>query len=623
MGSSQIDALEALLSAPGGVSAPEVKTALARLASEVRDRASTSASDSYDFFSATVEAVARLKGTSFAEQRIECLYESGCFFYRSGFAPAALRTSEILVRFATRTQNDEWLIKAYSFVGVVQAEAGNVGAAIVHHSNALRLARRRCDRLEEVRILVNLGTALLYAGLYRECIKSLRFAVSLCDSADFERYVPMLWCDMAQAHLALGEHEAGLECISKCLSLSKEPSNAREVYSRSIREFTYVQLALEGGKLARAREHARNCWRYSYQGDNPRCRTNAQIAIGQCEVHGGDIEKGLATLHRALDTCGDFAIPRVDVLVALVKCYDEVGQPARALQYLDELLKFVRSKRTETLTALLKVSDGQTELSGADLRNFELREARLRAKVAQQELDAAKLETLERLAIAADLRDDLSGAHGYRVGKLSSLLAKALGHTGDFAHTMEVAGRLHDLGKIAMPDRVLLRPESLRESERLFIAQHTSIGAEMLAHGHSPEGRIAAETARHHHECWDGTGYPSKLSGKRIPIHARIVALADVFDALTHGRPYAPAWTIDQALEEIKKRRGTQFDPELTDVFLGLIDELRAKHADLDAYLAEASRNSPFLQAREKIRLMLEGAKPPENMAAAAAETVH
>jgi putative two-component system response regulator len=152
---------------------------------------------------------------------------------------------------------------------------------------------------------------------------------------------------------------------------------------------------------------------------------------------------------------------------------------------------------------------------------------------------------------------------------------------------------------------------------------HTVIGSELLAKSNLPELRLAEEIARHHHECWDGTGYPSKLSGKRIPIHARIVALVDVFDALTHGRPYAAAWPIDRAIEEIRNRRGTQFDPELTDTFLELIEELRRKHSDLDAFLGEAGRNSPFLQARDKIRLMLDGERRAENIAAAAAETVH
>ncbi len=145
----------------------------------------------------------------------------------------------------------------------------------------------------------------------------------------------------------------------------------------------------------------------------------------------------------------------------------------------------------------------------------------------------------------------------------------------------------------------------LKDAERHFISAHTTIGAELLSKSNVPQLKIAEEIARFHHEWWNGEGYPTKLAGKRIPIHARIVALADVFDALTHGRPFSKPWPMDQAIEEIQKHRGTQFDPELTDVFLKLIDRLRKQHADLDEYLGRAGRNSPFLQARNKIRLML------------------
>jgi HD-GYP domain-containing protein (c-di-GMP phosphodiesterase class II) len=135
---------------------------------------------------------------------------------------------------------------------------------------------------------------------------------------------------------------------------------------------------------------------------------------------------------------------------------------------------------------------------------------------------------------------------------------------------------------------------------------------------------MAEEIARHHHEWWDGTGYPAKLSGKRIPIHARIVALADVFDALTHGRPFAAPWSIDRAIEEIRGRKGTQFDPDLTDRFIELITRLRAEHENLDEYLGQAGRNSPFLQARNKIRLMLSQEHENERKATVAGtETRH
>jgi len=112
---------------------------------------------------------------------------------------------------------------------------------------------------------------------------------------------------------------------------------------------------------------------------------------------------------------------------------------------------------------------------------------------------------------------------------------------------------------------------------------------------------MAEEIARYHHEWWNGSGYPSNLSGTAIPLAARITALADVFDALTHKRPYKAAWPIDAALDEISQLKGMQFDPQLTDLFMGLVARLRRDHIDIDSYLGEAAHESPFLQARSRI----------------------
>jgi putative two-component system response regulator len=252
------------------------------------------------------------------------------------------------------------------------------------------------------------------------------------------------------------------------------------------------------------------------------------------------------------------------------------------------------------------------------------RESLLRAQVAERELQSSRIEMLERFAITADLKEEASGEHGYRVGRLASLLASALGWKRDACQSIDLAARLHDIGKIAVPDRILLNSKELQEAERHFISTHTTIGAELLAKSNIPQLRMAEEIARHHHEWWNGEGYPAKLKGKRIPIHARIVALADVFDALTHGRPFAPPWSIDKALEEIQSRKGTQFDPELTDLFLGLVAKLRKEHEDLDEYLGRAGRNSPFLQARNKIRMMLAEERENEKTATVAGnETRH
>jgi putative two-component system response regulator len=208
---------------------------------------------------------------------------------------------------------------------------------------------------------------------------------------------------------------------------------------------------------------------------------------------------------------------------------------------------------------------------------------------------------LERLAVTAELRDDSTGEHSYRVGKLASLLAQEFGCDDETCYMIELAARLHDVGKIGVPDAILLKPEKLNDAERQIMRTHTTVGAELLSKSNIPHMQMAEEIARHHHEWWDGSGYPANLSGSGIPLVARITALADVFDALTHKRPYKIAWPLDSALDEIAQLKGTQFDPQLTDLFIVLIGRLRRDHIHIDSFLGQAAHESPFLQARARI----------------------
>ena len=253
-----------------------------------------------------------------------------------------------------------------------------------------------------------------------------------------------------------------------------------------------------------------------------------------------------------------------------------------------------------------EVSLGITfERATSNEREQQLSEAVLKARIAEREVVRSRQEILERLAVAADIRQDISGEHGYRVGRLSALLAKDVGWDRDACNALDIAARLHDIGKIGIPERILLDDKTLRAAEKHFIASHTLVGAEILAKSDIPQVRIAEEIARCHHEWWDGTGYPRQLKGMDIPKGARIVALADAFDAMTHGRPYAAAIPVEDALAQIAALRGRQFDPELTDYFLALVRRLASSIDDLDAYLGKAARNSPFLKARARIKEML------------------
>jgi putative two-component system response regulator len=199
---------------------------------------------------------------------------------------------------------------------------------------------------------------------------------------------------------------------------------------------------------------------------------------------------------------------------------------------------------------------------------------------AAERVEEAQFETLARLAAAAEYRDDDTGEHTRRVGELAGRVAERLGLSDEEVRLIRLAAPLHDVGKIGIPDAILLKPGRLTGEEYEQIKTHTTIGAEMLAGGAFPLLRVAEEIARTHHERWDGSGYPAGMAGQEIPIAGRIVAIVDVYDALTHDRPYKEAWTTEAALSEIKSQRGRHFDPRVVDAFLATVKPPRVMRVD-------------------------------------------
>jgi putative two-component system response regulator len=187
-----------------------------------------------------------------------------------------------------------------------------------------------------------------------------------------------------------------------------------------------------------------------------------------------------------------------------------------------------------------------------------------------RELEEAQVEVLERLASAAEFRDDDTGRHTRRVGEIAAQLGRLLGFDDQRVEIVQRAAVLHDVGKIGIPDNILRKPGALTAAERRIMCTHTTIGARMLSGGSSAMVRAAELIARSHHEHWDGSGYPDGLSGERIPMEARLVAAADYFDAMTHDRPYRSAWPLEQVMTDIEAARGTHFDPRVVDALLAL-----------------------------------------------------
>jgi putative two-component system response regulator len=186
------------------------------------------------------------------------------------------------------------------------------------------------------------------------------------------------------------------------------------------------------------------------------------------------------------------------------------------------------------------------------------------------DLEKSQTEMLQRLAQAADFRDDDTGQHTRRVGELCALLAQEIGLDEDFVTLIRQAAPLHDVGKIGIADAILLKPGRLTPEEFAVMKTHAAIGAAILKDGQSALVQVAELLALHHHERWDGSGYPQGLKGEEISIEGRILAVVDVFDALTHERPYKKAWSVQDALAEIERGAGHHFDPLVVETFLRL-----------------------------------------------------
>ncbi len=244
------------------------------------------------------------------------------------------------------------------------------------------------------------------------------------------------------------------------------------------------------------------------------------------------------------------------------------------------------------VTALSDASDESAgfEAGGVDYITKPISPAIVRARVRTHlslvradELKQTRLQIIQCLGRAAEYRDNETGLHVIRMSHYARILALAAGYSPRYADELFNAAPMHDIGKIGIPDAVLLKPDRLDEDEWAIMRSHVRMGAEILGEHDTPLLQLARSIALFHHEKYDGSGYPHRLAGDAIPIEARIVAIADVFDALTSVRPYKMAWPVDEAVALLHTEKGRHFDPELVDLFVAQLPavlEIKEKYAE-------------------------------------------
>jgi HD-GYP domain-containing protein (c-di-GMP phosphodiesterase class II) len=362
---------------------------------------------------------------------------------------------------------------------------------------------------------------------YSDAIACGEAALAVALSVGATRWFAVASARLAMVHLELGSFELAHELLQRALTLSTQIGYTSYV--------PWVNL-----RIARVFQNEGR-WREAH--------------VNALAAHSATKAQRYAELQR-------------QSLEVLAEACRHLGDTDGELRYQRQLLVYERQIFGRDTRSRLLDFTVKRAAARAQRRHVEL-EARI--VTASKDIEQAQYETLERLAIAAEARDAETAEHTYRVGHVSAAIAAQMGLPSDLVEQIRFAARLHDIGKIGIPDHIMLKPGALSDTEYEIIKTHTIVGARILSGGRTDIMRMAESVAASHHEAWSGGGYPYGLIGEQIPLAGRITTVADVFDALTHARPYKAAWQIPKALDEIRFLSGKKFQPEVVEAFLRVV----------------------------------------------------
>ena len=534
-----------------------------------------------------------------------------------GLSLDAIPLVERALDLATDHKLKKELRRACNVYGMMSTEVGIPARGVEYALRSAVIAHEIDDQMGVAAAFSNMTAALYTMGLYRETVSvALRVIKRFKPNPNCGSFVAIARTNMASAALALQHYPLAVESAREACESFGLPRDAHGVLNRVIGEGVWLKSAigLKDDETVQARLKMIRDLSDAFK--SPRLRVNRELAEAAYEIYAGNLTVAVAKLLEMLKHSKKLPGSYRDNLVLLVKAYEKGHDHAGALIYLGELVEFLGNSQVAAVRGKLEVIREriQTPMPGKDDVRAVINAIQRTPGTQREEIEVPESlyrDALERLAVAAELREDAFGRHAYRVGKLTGLLANSLGYGHKFTEDIELAARLHDIGKLGIPDGLLMKPGKLTDAEFTVMQRHTTIGAQILQQCSHPAFRLAEQISLHHHEKWDGTGYPKGLKGDNIPEVARIAALADVYDALTHARAYKHAWTHAEAVLEIERTSGTHFEPRMVIAFVKLVDHLRRSHGEnFDDYLAEAGNHSSFIQARDKMHQMLNDMEP-------------
>jgi HD-GYP domain-containing protein (c-di-GMP phosphodiesterase class II) len=514
--------------------------------------------------------------------------------------PAALA-----VEAARASANGPLLREALTVQGVMLTELDNVHDAAVCLEEAWRIAERNPSDFKSMfSVLGNLGNALYAAYMYDDALKAFRRAEALARAAKLEMLRGQVLTNIALCALETRQFEDGLLAIREAINLMGTPHHTDECIARVFAEGHYVRLLLQFKRVVEARERVVFAKQYSAQSGSVRAELEAAAVEGLCDIFEGSMDIGRERVLTALERARAIPASTRTALLIAVQAFEASNEPGEALSYHREFSLMVKRQLRENILQYTKhqIITLSEQSPYAAMRMSDEHDKELRASYSQIVAQTGTEGFLLSQAMTAEADWDPDGGHIYRIGALAKRLADQLECEPAIREQIDKAARLHDLGMKTVPRSLKLKRLSLSREEQIEVQRHTVDGAELVGHSRLPYSSLAEDIARHHHERWDGKGYPDGLRGGGIPIAARIVALVDAFDTMTHEHVHQGPRSAPAALTHIESLLGTQFDPVAGKQFVAMVRAICAEHQDLDTFLIGGTPDTSLARTRAKLQ---------------------
>ena len=430
-------------------------------------------------------------------------------------------------------------------VAAVYHSMGDNDRAIITYEHALAAAEP-FGRPEMIALILgNIARIRSSRSEYLPAVSMGRRAVEIAREHS-PSIVTNLLADLAEAYMGLADHQKAAECFAE----------ARRVLA---------QLSEEGAEPS-----------YSAQ-------LGVMVAEGRVALRRGALDDAIGVLQAALDMsertdAKEYELEINDLLATAFKRSGRFEEALERRETHDDQYRRMFTHAADLRLRTLQVAH-ETATARQQAEIFRLRTQELEVMVGDGDVSPTNpttaashhLEAFEQLAVLTEFRDSETGEHTNRVGDLAAEIAHALGKSPEWCEQLRLAARLHDIGKVAVPDSVLRKTGPLTVEEYEMMKSHTSMGHRILSGNSAPMFQMAAEIAQSHHEWWDGSGYPLGISHNSIAVTGRIVSIADVYDALCSKRPYKRAWAVPEAARFVVSGRGGQFDPDIVDAFVAVL----------------------------------------------------